>query len=113
ASAHGSYDSRRGESGWRFDGNRFQCAEQYRKGRARNAPAGAFRREEAGLFPKRPCPESRLAGKPDIENPFFPEVIKSFEVRARSLGYDAILSDTNYDTRRTREAAERMMEHNV
>src|SRR6266576_6704301 len=49
----------------------------------------------------------------DIENPFFPEVIKSFEVRARQLGYDAILSDTNYDPRRTREAAERMMEHNV
>jgi len=34
-------------------------------------------------------------------------------VRARQLGYDAILSDTNYDPRRTREAAERMMEHNV
>src|SRR6184192_2250136 len=49
----------------------------------------------------------------DIENPFFPEVIKSFEVRARQLGYDAILSDTNYNPRRTREAAERMMEHNV
>src|SRR5713226_8609432 len=49
----------------------------------------------------------------DIENPFFPEVIKSFEVRARQLGYDAILSDTNYDPRRTREAAVRMMEHNV
>jgi DNA-binding LacI/PurR family transcriptional regulator len=49
----------------------------------------------------------------DIENPFFPEVIKSFEIRARELGYDAILSDTNYDPRRTREAAERMMEHKV
>jgi LacI family transcriptional regulator len=49
----------------------------------------------------------------DIENPFFPEVIKSFETRARELGYDAILSDTNYDPRRTREAAERMMEHKV
>ncbi len=49
----------------------------------------------------------------DIENPFFPEVIKSFETRARQLGYDAIVSDTNYDPRRTREAAERMMEHNV
>ena len=49
----------------------------------------------------------------DIENPFFPEIIKSFEVRARKLGYDVILSDTNYDTRRTREVAERMMEHNV
>src|SRR6202049_631821 len=49
----------------------------------------------------------------DIENPFCPEGIKSFEVRARQLGYDAILSDTNYDPRRTREAAQRMMEHNV
>ena len=49
----------------------------------------------------------------DIENPFFPEVIKSFETRAQQLGYDAILSDTNYDPRRTRAAAERMMEHNV
>jgi len=38
----------------------------------------------------------------DIENPSFPEVIKSFETRARQLGYDAILSDTNYDPRRTR-----------
>src|SRR2546425_242864 len=49
----------------------------------------------------------------DIENPFFPEVIKSFEIRARELGYDAILSDTSYDPRRIREAAERMMEHKV
>lgn len=49
----------------------------------------------------------------DIENPFFPEVIKSFEIRARQLGYDAIMSDTNYDPRRTRAAAVRMMEHNV
>src|ERR1035437_8776649 len=49
----------------------------------------------------------------DIENPFFPEVVKGFEARARQLGYDIILSDTNYEPRRTREAAERMMEHNV
>lgn len=49
----------------------------------------------------------------DIENPFFPEVIKGFEQRAAQLGYDAILSDTNYDLRRTRQAAERMMEHKV
>src|SRR5712671_4051426 len=59
--------------------------------------------------------ESRALGifVSDIENPFFPEVIKGFETRARQLGYDAILSDTNYDPRRTREAAERMMEHKV
>jgi len=59
--------------------------------------------------------ESRTLGiiVSDIENPFFPEVIKSFETRARQLGYDAILSDTNYEPQRTREAAERMMEHKV
>jgi DNA-binding LacI/PurR family transcriptional regulator len=59
--------------------------------------------------------ESRTLGiiVSDIENPFFPEVIKSFETRAQELGYDAILSDTNYDPRKTRKAAERMMEHNV
>src|SRR5438270_12698103 len=49
----------------------------------------------------------------DIENPFFPEIIKGFETRARELGYDAILSDTNYDTERTQQSAERMMEHKV
>ena len=49
----------------------------------------------------------------DIENPFFPEVVKGFETRARKFGYDVILSDTNYDPRRTREAADRMMEHKV
>lgn len=49
----------------------------------------------------------------DIENPFFPEVVKSFEVRAQQLGYDTIVSDTNYDPQRTRAAAERMMEHKV
>lgn len=49
----------------------------------------------------------------DIENPFFPEVVKSFELRAQQLSYDVILSDTNYDPRRTRRAAERMMQHKV
>jgi DNA-binding LacI/PurR family transcriptional regulator len=49
----------------------------------------------------------------DIENPFFPEIIKGFLARTRQLGYEAILSDTNYDPRRTQEAASRMMAHNV
>jgi LacI family transcriptional regulator len=49
----------------------------------------------------------------DIENPFFPEVVKGFETRARQLGYDVLMSDTNYDPRRTRDAADRMMEHKV
>lgn len=49
----------------------------------------------------------------DIENPFFPEVIKGFEIRARQLGYEALLTDTNYDARLGGRAAERMLEHNV
>jgi DNA-binding LacI/PurR family transcriptional regulator len=49
----------------------------------------------------------------DIENPFFPEVVRGFETRAGQLGYDVILSETNYDPRRTREAAGRMIEHRV
>jgi LacI family transcriptional regulator len=49
----------------------------------------------------------------DIENPFFPEVVRGFETSARQLGYDIVLSDTNYDPRRTREAADRMVEHKV
>jgi LacI family transcriptional regulator len=49
----------------------------------------------------------------DIENPFFPEVIRSFEARARQLGYEVILSDTNYDPTLMRRATERMLEHKV
>jgi len=49
----------------------------------------------------------------DIENPFFPEVIKGFLDRSRQLNYDAILSDKNYDPRRTQEAASSMITHNV
>jgi len=49
----------------------------------------------------------------DIDNPFFTEVIKGFLARTRELGYEAILSETNYDPERTREAAHRMMAHDV
>ena len=49
----------------------------------------------------------------DIVNPFFPEVIMGFLARTRQLGYDTILSETNYDPRRTQEAAARMMAHSV
>jgi DNA-binding LacI/PurR family transcriptional regulator len=49
----------------------------------------------------------------DIENPFFPEIIKGFLSRTRQLGYEAILNDTNYDPRRTQDAARRMMAHSV
>jgi LacI family transcriptional regulator len=49
----------------------------------------------------------------DLENPFFPEVIKGFGARARQKGYEVILSDTNYEPRLMRRAAERMLEQNV
>jgi DNA-binding LacI/PurR family transcriptional regulator len=49
----------------------------------------------------------------DIENPFFPEIIKGFLTRTRELGYEAILNDTNYDPRRTQDAARRVMAHDV
>lgn len=49
----------------------------------------------------------------DIENPFFPEVIKGFEMRARHHGYEVLVSDTDYNPRLTRRAAERMVEQRV
>jgi LacI family transcriptional regulator len=49
----------------------------------------------------------------DIENPFFPEVIRGFETRARQLNYEVILSDTNYDPTLVRRATEKMLEHHV
>jgi len=58
---------------------------------------------------------SRMLGMivSDIENPFFPEVIKGFEKRAREQGYDVILSDTDYDSARMKRAADRMLEQKV
>jgi len=49
----------------------------------------------------------------DIENPFFPEVVKGFEQRAREQGYDVILSDTDYDANVMAEAATRMLRQRV
>jgi LacI family transcriptional regulator len=49
----------------------------------------------------------------DIENPFFPEVIKGFEQRAREQCYDVILSDTNYDAAVMTEATKRMLRQRV
>ena len=49
----------------------------------------------------------------DIENPFFPEVIKGFEQRARERGYDVILSETSYDCGLMAGAAERMLRQRV
>jgi LacI family transcriptional regulator len=49
----------------------------------------------------------------DIENPFFSEVTKGFEKRAREKGYDVILSDTDYDSEVTAVAAKRMLRQQV
>src|SRR5271156_6761312 len=49
----------------------------------------------------------------DIENPFFPEVIKGFEQRAREQSYNVILSDTNYDAAIMTDAATRMLRQRV
>jgi DNA-binding LacI/PurR family transcriptional regulator len=49
----------------------------------------------------------------DIENPFFPEVIKGFERRAREQSYDVILSNTDYDSAILKEAAKRMLRQRV
>src|ERR1700749_4617609 len=49
----------------------------------------------------------------DIENPFFPEVIKGFERRAREQSYDVILSNTDYDSVILKEAAKRMLRQRV
>jgi DNA-binding LacI/PurR family transcriptional regulator len=47
----------------------------------------------------------------DICNPFFPEIIKSFETVALEKGKDLFLCNTNYEPQRTRAAVRRMIEN--
>ena len=49
----------------------------------------------------------------DIENPVFPEMIKSFETAAAAKGYDLFLCATNYDVARTEAAVRKMIENGV
>ncbi|MGB7758375.1 MAG: LacI family DNA-binding transcriptional regulator [Bryobacteraceae bacterium] len=49
----------------------------------------------------------------DIENPFFPEMIKTFEAAALKRGFDVLLCTTNYDSERTRAAMRKMIENKV
>ena len=49
----------------------------------------------------------------DIGNPFFPEVIKSFESAALEHGFDLLLCNTNYEPRRTDGAVRKMIENKV
>jgi DNA-binding LacI/PurR family transcriptional regulator len=49
----------------------------------------------------------------DIENPVFPELIKSFETAAAEKGFDLLLCTTNYAEDRTRAAIRKMIENRV
>ncbi len=49
----------------------------------------------------------------DIQNPFFPEIISSFETAALEKRFDVLLCNTNYDTKRTEAAVRKMIENKV
>jgi LacI family transcriptional regulator len=49
----------------------------------------------------------------DIVNPFFPELVKSFEQTALAHKYDVAVVNTGYDSQRLRSAVERMLERRV
>lgn len=46
---------------------------------------------------------------PDMANPFFPEVAKSFQVEAGIYGLETLVMDGNKDPRRTRHLVERLL----
>lgn len=49
----------------------------------------------------------------DIENPFFAELIKSFEIACLEKSLEVLLCTTNYDLAQARSAVRRMMENKV
>ena len=49
----------------------------------------------------------------DIENPFFAELIKAFEIACLEKGMTTLLSTTNYNTEQARKAVRRMIESKV
>ena len=49
----------------------------------------------------------------DIENPFFPELIKSFEQSCAAQGLEVLLCATNYDPVQAENALRRMLENRV
>lgn len=49
----------------------------------------------------------------DIENPFFPELIKNFEQACLSKGMDTVLCTTNYSRYQAQKAVKRMIESRV
>lgn len=58
---------------------------------------------------------SRLIGLivSDITNPFFPELIRTFEDLAAQKQYDLLMTSTNYDTSRMTTCLRRMLERKV
>ena len=59
--------------------------------------------------------ESRLIGLiiSDIANPFFPELVKSFDEMALEKGFDVFVANTGYDPERMSTCVRRMLERNV
>jgi len=49
----------------------------------------------------------------DIANPFFPEIIKSFEEISLAEGFDLLLCNTDYERQRTEAAVRKMIENKV
>ncbi len=49
----------------------------------------------------------------DIENPFLPELVKSFERAATSAGLELLLGMTNYEQKKAEAAIRRMIENRV
>ncbi|MCW5982226.1 MAG: LacI family DNA-binding transcriptional regulator [Bryobacteraceae bacterium] len=49
----------------------------------------------------------------DIENPFFPELIRNFETAAVERGLDTLICTTNYSAERAQHAVRRMIENRV
>lgn len=49
----------------------------------------------------------------DITNPFFPELVKSFEDMAVRNGYEVIVANTGYSPERTEVCVQRMLERKV
>src|SRR5579875_369956 len=49
----------------------------------------------------------------DITNPFFPELVKSFEEIAVKNGLEILVANTNYDPHRTEHCVSRMLQRKV
>jgi DNA-binding LacI/PurR family transcriptional regulator len=49
----------------------------------------------------------------DIANPFFPDLVKSFERQALEYDYETLVVDTDYDLKRMEQCVRRLVEHKV